>query len=195
MRRVKAQEAIRINKRRLPWWAVLIIVIVALGGGVAGGYALSYQQAQQSVLKTSVPKELAPVIAAYETVTNNYYKSVSTTKLTDGAIKGMLATLDDPYSVYLQNNDKTNLDDTISASFGGIGATVQQNHDSLSIASILPDTPAKKQACKSAMCCSRSTVKMSPNKPLARQLPKFAVKSVPLCPSPLSAAANKRLFR
>ncbi|MGO2475274.1 MAG: S41 family peptidase, partial [Lacticaseibacillus paracasei] len=57
MRRVKAQEAIRINKRRLPWWAVLIIVIVALGGGVAGGYALSYQQAQQSVLKTSVPKE------------------------------------------------------------------------------------------------------------------------------------------
>ena len=107
MRRVKAQEAIRINKRRLPWWAVLIIVIVALGGGVAGGYALSYQQAQQSVLKTSVPKELAPVIAAYETVTNNYYKSVNTTKLTDGAIKGMLATLDDPYSVYLQNNDFT----------------------------------------------------------------------------------------
>lgn len=144
MRRVKAQEAIRINKRRLPWWAVLIIVIVALGGGVAGGYALSYQQAQQSVLKTGVPKELAPVIAAYETVTNNYYKSVNTTKLTDGAIKGMLATLDDPYSVYLQNNDKTNLDDTISASFGGIGATIQQNHDSLSIASILPDTPAKK---------------------------------------------------
>ncbi|EPD05480.1 Carboxy-terminal processing protease CtpA, partial [Lacticaseibacillus paracasei subsp. paracasei CNCM I-2877] len=28
----------------------MIIVIVALGGGVAGGYALSYQQAQQSVL-------------------------------------------------------------------------------------------------------------------------------------------------
>ena len=129
-------------------WAVIVLFLVALGGGVAGGYALSYQQAQQSVLKTGVPKALAPVISAYETVTNNYYKQVSTTKLTDGAIKGMLSSLDDPYSVYLQNNDKTNLDDTISASFGGIGATIQQDHNSLSIASILPGTPAKKAGMK-----------------------------------------------
>ena len=145
---MKAQEAIHINKHKVPLWAVIVLFLVALGGGAAGGYALSYQQAQQSVLKTGVPKALAPVISAYETVTNNYYKQVSTTKLTDGAIKGMLSSLDDPYSVYLQNNDKTNLDDTISASFGGIGATIQQDHNSLSIASILPGTPAKKAGMK-----------------------------------------------
>ena len=145
---MKAQEAIHINKHKVPLWAVIVLFLVALGGGAAGGYALSYQQAQQSVLKTGVPKALAPVISAYETVTNNYYKQVSTTKLTDGAIKGMLSSLDDPYSVYLQNNDKTNLDDTISASFGGIGATIQQDHNNLSIASILPGTPAKKAGMK-----------------------------------------------
>nr|WP_125703661.1 S41 family peptidase [Lacticaseibacillus daqingensis] len=114
---------------------------VTLVAGGAIGYAT--RGAVDSATNVSVPKAFEPVLATYATVQKNYYQKTSATKLANGAIAGMLDSLGDPYSTYLQNTEKSSLDSTISASFGGIGATVQQEATKLTIASILPDTPAK----------------------------------------------------
>ncbi|WP_225047274.1 S41 family peptidase [Lacticaseibacillus kribbianus] len=131
-------------KIKVPVWLMAVGMSVTLVGGAAVGYATRGTVDSAKPTQAALPAGFNKVLATYATIQGNYYKDVSATKLADGAVNGMLSSLDDPYSVYLQNSDKTSLDSTISASFGGIGATVQQGDNKLTIESILADTPAKK---------------------------------------------------
>ncbi|WP_262314590.1 S41 family peptidase [Lacticaseibacillus parakribbianus] len=135
-------------KIKVPVWLMAVGMSVTLVGGAAVGYATRGTVDSANPTQATLPAGFNKVLATYATVQNNYYQDVSATKLANGAINGMLSSLDDPYSVYLQNSDKTDLDSTISASFGGIGATVQQGDNKLTIESILADTPAKKAGLK-----------------------------------------------
>ncbi|WP_225350640.1 S41 family peptidase [Lacticaseibacillus camelliae] len=94
--------------------------------------------------KLAVPPAFYKVISTYNSIKSSYYKPVSSTKLANGAINGMMESLGDKFSTYLQDNDKKDLDDTMSASFGGIGATVEQNGTKLTVQSVQPASPAKK---------------------------------------------------
>lgn len=127
---------------RFPVWATTLIAVVALlvGGGL--GYAIHPELNPGD--KMQVPAAFEPVIATYNSIQANYYKKVSSKKLTNGAINGMMESLGDQFSTYLQNDAKSNLDSTISASFGGIGATVQQSGNQLTVQSVQPTSPAKK---------------------------------------------------
>ena len=82
--------------------------------------------------------------AVYETIEGNYYKSVSAKKVTNGAIKGMISSLDDPFSEYMDKTEASSLNDQISSSFSGIGAEVQKSDQYIKIISPIKGTPAKK---------------------------------------------------
>nr|WP_203663963.1 S41 family peptidase [Lacticaseibacillus sp. 53-4] len=127
---------------RFSKWATALIAVVALlvGGGL--GYALHPELNPGD--KITVPPAFYKVIGTYNSIKANYYKPISSTKLANGAINGMMESLDDKFSTYLQNEDKKNLDDTMSASFGGIGATIEQNGTKLTVQSVQPTSPAKK---------------------------------------------------
>lgn len=60
----------------------------------------------------------------------------------------MVNSLGDQFSTYLTNDSKSSLDSTLSASFGGIGATVQQGDNKLTIEGVMANTPAKKAGMK-----------------------------------------------
>ena len=63
--------------------------------------------------------------------------------LVEGAIKGMVDSLDDPYSVYLNKDDYQDLNAQIEGAFGGIGVEFDMGQDNhLVIESVLPGTPA-----------------------------------------------------
>jgi carboxyl-terminal processing protease len=63
--------------------------------------------------------------------------------LMEGAIKGMVDSLGDPYSVYLDKDDYRELNVQIEGSFGGIGVEFDMDKDRhLVIESVLPGTPA-----------------------------------------------------
>ena len=127
---------------QVPVWVMAIGMSVTLIGGGVVGY-MTHDAATARQTTTGVPSELKQVVSTYDTIRSNYYQKTSGKKLAAGAINGMLESLGDPYSVYLANTDKSSLDSTISASFGGIGATIEQTGKTLHIQSILPDTPAK----------------------------------------------------
>lgn len=69
------------------------------------------------------------------------YKTDSTT-LVDGAIKGIVDALGDPYSVYLEPKTYSQLQEQIRGSFGGLGILVGVKDDFLTVARTYPDTPA-----------------------------------------------------
>ncbi|MFH1030755.1 MAG: S41 family peptidase [bacterium] len=65
-----------------------------------------------------------------------------------GAIEGMVASLKDPYTVYLKPKIAKEFTDELSGEFEGIGAEVGIKHEILTIISPLPDTPAEKAGLK-----------------------------------------------
>ncbi|KRO18266.1 S41 family peptidase [Lacticaseibacillus saniviri] len=131
-------------KSQVPVWLTGTAIVVALGAGAVGGAMWGQNNARGTQLDANTAK----IVAMYQTIDSQYYEQPNAKKLTDGAINGMLASLKDPYSTYLQTDSKAQLDDTISASFGGIGATLRSENQKLYIDSFTQDSPAKKAGLK-----------------------------------------------
>ena len=76
-------------------------------------------------------------------------------KLTYGAIRGMLASLDDPYTRYLDPDEFRDFRTDNSGHFDGIGAVLEAKaddktgHDDVVISSVLPEGPAAKTELRS----------------------------------------------
>ncbi len=70
-------------------------------------------------------------------------------KLYEGAIKGLLDALDDPYSVYLDKEDFARLNEMTEGSFGGIGIVFGQKGQDFVVISALPGNPGAAAGIKS----------------------------------------------
>lgn len=57
-------------------------------------------------------------------VQKNYVEEVDPEVLYQGALKGMLESLNDPYSVYMDKSDWRSLTDTTTGNFGGVGLSI-----------------------------------------------------------------------
>jgi len=59
-------------------------------------------------------------------IQNYYVDDVDAKTLFEGAMKGMFSSLDDPYSVYLTASDMSDLSDTTTGKFGGVGMYISK---------------------------------------------------------------------
>lgn len=77
-------------------------------------------------------------------IKEEYYKQpVSDTDLYYGSIKGLVAGLDDPYSVYFDPEETKVFNSNIEGSFEGIGAEIGMKDNKLTIIAPLDNSPAK----------------------------------------------------
>ncbi|MEL7565990.1 MAG: S41 family peptidase [Dehalobacterium sp.] len=76
---------------------------------------------------------------------------LSATQLVDGAMKGMVEELQDPYSVYLEPKDYQSLQTQMKGSYGGLGIYVgiPQDTKKLTVMAPIKGTPAAKAGIKS----------------------------------------------
>lgn len=81
---------------------------------------------------------------AYDEMKNNYFEDIDEQKVIDGAINGMIDALEDPYSDYLNEDEARQLNESISSSFEGIGAEIQEQNDFITIVSPIKNSPAEK---------------------------------------------------
>lgn len=61
-----------------------------------------------------------------------------------GAIEGMVKSLKDPYTVFMEPQESKQFQDDVSGSFSGIGAEIGIRRDMLTVISPLEDSPAQK---------------------------------------------------
>ena len=107
----------------------VLIVIVFLAGGI--------------LLATNY-KHLGNLVKVVTLVRTQYLQTVDTTQLVDGAIKGMVGSLNDPYSVYLDPKTYAQLHEQIRGSFGGLGILVGVKDQDLTVVRAYKGTPAAK---------------------------------------------------
>ncbi|WP_163970534.1 S41 family peptidase [Oceanobacillus halotolerans] len=91
----------------------------------------------------NTPQNMEKVAQAYQVIKQNYIEDVDDTQLIEGAIKGMLGTLEDPYSTYMDVETMEDFNETIESSFQGIGAEVSMVNGNVTIVSPIKDSPAE----------------------------------------------------
>jgi carboxyl-terminal processing protease len=74
-------------------------------------------------------------------VETQYYREVSTEKLIEGALKGMMETLD-PHSAFLNKDFFEKMQNDTQGEFGGLGLEVTQKEGVIYIVTPIDDTPA-----------------------------------------------------
>jgi carboxyl-terminal processing protease len=81
---------------------------------------------------------------ALELISTRYVEEVDEEELLEGAIQGMLSTLDDPYSVYMDKETAQQFSQSLDSSFEGIGAEVGMKSGKVTIVSPFKGSPAEK---------------------------------------------------
>lgn len=113
--------------RRVPVVAISIALIAVLAGSALfmSGYTLGRQVAAEPGTPTSLTTAFQPFWDTYQAVTERYAGGpIDRTALIQGAIRGMIASLGDPYSAYLTSEEYRQSLLGISGQFEGIGAEI-----------------------------------------------------------------------
>ena len=89
----------------------------------------------------------------WDRVKNQYVdvNMVDPQKMIYGAIKGMVASLDDPYTVFMDPAESKEFKNNLTGKLDGIGAQLTVKDGALTMMSILRDSPAEKAALKVVM--------------------------------------------
>jgi carboxyl-terminal processing protease len=109
---------------------------------------VSTSAAAQSAPKEDPLKEMDEFIAVYKRVKASYVDKVEDKQLMEGAIQGMLNTLD-PHSAFLNKSDFQSLQTQIDGEYGGLGLSVTLEEGTVKVIAPTADTPADKAGVKS----------------------------------------------
>lgn len=108
---------------------------------------------QQSTSGIKIPlsgskNDMEKIKSAMDTLENSYFQEVDRDKLIDGAINGMVESLDDPYSDFMTQEEAASFHESISSSFEGIGAEIMSENEQIVIVSPIKGAPAEKAGLK-----------------------------------------------
>ena len=122
--------------KKIIFGIILIALISSIGTIVGLCFALSFDS------KTA--GNLTRLIGAMRFIESQYVQEVDENKLIDGAISGMVRSLGDPHSIYLEPRLYSQLKAETSGSFGGIGVYMGFKDKSVYILGVMPDSPGEK---------------------------------------------------
>lgn len=117
-------------------WRLVLAVLVFTVFLVTGGLLVSNYQ------------HIGNLVKVISLVRAQYLYPVSSTQLVDGAIKGMVNSLNDPYSAYLEPETFFHLQEQIKGSFGGLGILVGVKEQYLTVVRAYQGTPAAREGIK-----------------------------------------------
>jgi carboxyl-terminal processing protease len=79
-----------------------------------------------------------------DSIEDNFYKPVDEKKLDDASLKGIVESLDDPYSHYLTPPEAKQLDESVSGEFEGVGMNVEEDKRGLKVLRVFDGSPAER---------------------------------------------------
>lgn len=149
----------KINKDYLKFLKFISIILILIGV-----YYLGYGIGHKNItidssykpkivnLNDGKPKDVDFSIFwdAWDIVKNAFVKKdIDYTKMVHGAISGMLASLNDPYTVFMTNEQSENFKEDLNGSFDGIGIEVTPKDGYLVVIAPLDGLPAQKAGIRS----------------------------------------------
>lgn len=127
----------------------IIIVISMIIGSVFTMFIKENNNSVNYSYSSKDRKEFNSLYETYDTIMKDYYKSVDSNTLIEGAINGMLGSLNDEHTMYFDKKSKEAFDSELSGNYYGIGAQIQLTGEgTIKITKVFNDSPAEKAGLK-----------------------------------------------
>jgi carboxyl-terminal processing protease len=130
--------------RALRTTLLLFLIPAAFAAGFTFDYALRPAAAKLGPAQAQSASDAARL---QQTIINDlqsqYYKAVDVGKLSRASIDGMLKSLNDPYTVYMDPRETQSLKEELTGAYAGIGAYMAQRGKQVTITGFLPGSPGK----------------------------------------------------
>lgn len=122
----------------------LIVVFVACFVGMISGGAAIFTMNDKGMLTPEYTSSLDEISDIYQKIIKEYYQNVDEDKLVEGAISGMLATLDSNSS-FLNDTASSNFNNRMKGEYYGLGLETLQLEDvGVLVVTVIEDSPADK---------------------------------------------------
>ena len=158
----KPQGAVRndLESKKVSVW-ILFLAVLLTGVFTYLGTSYAMKGSQNEVVQTDTKSssnkastkssdtltkdDLAKLELVYDTLVSGYVdKNINKDDIINGALKGMAEATGDPYTNYLVNEETAAIDETMTGSFGGIGAELRSENNHVIISNTREGTPAQK---------------------------------------------------
>ena len=123
-------------KKKTIFLLVIATAVVTFNATIFGFYALMGFNDQKV-------KDIVRFFGALRFIETQYVRDVDYTKLIDGAISGMVKTLDDPHSIYLDQKMYELMRSHTEGSFGGVGIVMGFKDNKITVISVMEGTPSE----------------------------------------------------
>lgn len=128
------------NKEVIFLLIITSIISLALGNAINKG---------ETIFEPEKEQYLKEFEKNYQYIIDNYYEDVDKSKLIKGAIEGMVNSLDDDYSMAIDDNISNNFNTKLTGSYSGIGIEIVNDQSyNIYISSILENSPAESSGLK-----------------------------------------------
>lgn len=93
-------------------------------------------------------KRFGKIYDVYEVLIDNYNGDIDKNELIDSAIDGMVSSVGDVYTSYSDTKTTDNFDEMVNGTYEGIGCTIMQEKDKITVVEVYDNTPAFKAGLK-----------------------------------------------
>lgn len=122
---------------------MLLFLTILLTAGLTI-FALTFGDERVVEVKVPVERaEFAQLYDAYDELKAKYYTDINDGEVVNGAINGMFDALGDPYTDYMNKDEAQSFNESLSSSFQGIGAEIQERNGYIMVVSPIKNSPAE----------------------------------------------------
>ena len=130
---------------------VIILLIITMTISMSLGMIIVGHKNKPKQVETPKDKYLETFIENYNFIVDNYYQDIDRQQLINDAIAGMMNTLDDPYSAYIEGDEADNFNINLQGSYQGLGVSIVKDPETnyIMIYYTFANSPADKAGLKS----------------------------------------------
>jgi carboxyl-terminal processing protease len=144
-------ESLRaLGQRFRAYRTSFLLVIVFVSGFALGSQHLVGMAQSDTVAPPGVDKDFEPFWQVYNLIQSNYLEDVQSNVLVDGAINGMVESLGDQFSGYMDPSVYDLINEDLSGEINGIGVVIETLEDTkeIRVVQVMKGTPAERAGLK-----------------------------------------------
>lgn len=123
---------------------VTVLICLTCFISIMSGMFLGHKATQKVYEANQLSDELNEIISNYNYIIENYYGEIDKDEIIKGAIKGMVESLGDQYTSFIEDLDNENFNIQLQGSFTGIGVEIANSEQGIMVARVFENSPAEK---------------------------------------------------
>lgn len=141
------KKRLKNTKKSFTTGEVIFLILITCVVSLLMGWVISFNSSKNAEKQMS--KELKQFINNYEYILNNYYDKIDKKELLNEALKGMLSSLDDQYSYYIDQESSDAFNLQLEGEYKGIGIEITETTaGEIIVNSVVKNSPSEKAGLK-----------------------------------------------